>query len=47
MRWITLYAVSELLSELEGEEDVRPVLDERFGLRDALKDVVRHGGLWQ
>jgi CTD small phosphatase-like protein 2 len=37
----TLEAVMELLHELEDVEDVRPVLHERFGLKDALNDVVR------
>ncbi|KAL7529538.1 hypothetical protein ACHAWF_007531 [Thalassiosira exigua] len=38
----TLEAVTELLHELdEGGGDVRPTLDERFGMRDALDDVVR------
>ena len=32
----TLPAVLDLLHELDGEEDVRPVLDARFGLRRAL-----------
>lgn len=37
----TLEAVMELLNELEHVEDVRPILDERFGLKDALNDVIR------
>jgi hypothetical protein len=37
----TLEAVMELLNELEHVDDVRPVLDERFGLKDALNDVIR------
>eukprot|EP00804_Cyclotella_cryptica_P030786 CCRYP_015053-RA/>CCRYP_015053-RA protein AED:0.24 eAED:0.24 QI:0/-1/0/1/-1/1/1/0/386 len=37
----TLEAVMELLNELEHVDDVRPILHERFGLKDALNDVVR------
>jgi CTD small phosphatase-like protein 2 len=37
----TLEAVMELLNELEHVDDVRPILDERFGLKDALNDVIR------
>ena len=37
----TLEAVMELLHELDDSEDVRPVLDDRFGLKDALDDVVK------
>ena len=37
----TLEAVMELLHELDGSEDVRPVLEDRFGLKEALDDVVR------
>lgn len=37
----TLEAVMELLNELEHVDDVRPILHERFGLKDALTDVVR------
>ena len=36
----TLLAVMELLNELDKEDDVRPVLDEKFGLKDALKEAV-------
>jgi len=35
----TLEAVWELLLELEHSEDVRPILDPKFGLKDALKDI--------
>lgn len=35
----TLDAVSELLQELEDIEDVRPVLDAKFGLKDALEEI--------
>ena len=35
----TLPAVLELLHELDDEEDVRPVLDSRFGLRQALDEL--------
>ena len=35
----TLQAVLDLLNELDTVEDVRPVLDLRFGLREALKEV--------
>lgn len=37
----TLEAVMELLHELDESEDVRPILDSRFGLKDALEDVVK------
>ena len=37
----TLEAVMELLHELDDSEDVRPILDDRFGLKDALDDVVK------
>ena len=37
----TLEAVMELLHELDESEDVRPILDDRFGLKDALEDVVK------
>lgn len=37
----TLEAVMELLHELDESEDVRPILDDRFGLKDALDDVVK------
>lgn len=43
----TLDAVLELLQELDGEDDVRPVLEERFGLKDALRDVSRNSGAWR
>jgi len=36
----TLRAVLELLEELEEEDDVRPLLHDKFGLKDALKEVV-------
>jgi TFIIF-interacting CTD phosphatase-like protein len=36
----TLRAVMDLLVELEQEEDVRPFLDDKFGLKDALKEAV-------
>lgn len=42
----TLEAVMELLNELEHVDDVRPVLEERFGLQDALSDVIR-GTSWR
>lgn len=42
----TLQAVIELLSELDSVEDVRPVLDEKFGLQDALKEVTKIQGFW-
>ena len=35
----TLRAVSELLDELDGEEDVRNLLRGRFGIEDALRDM--------
>jgi Dullard-like phosphatase family protein len=38
---VTLPAVLDLLDELNDEEDVRPVLDARFGLKRALKDLGR------
>eukprot|EP01083_Nonionella_stella_P122653 369154_1 len=37
----TLEAVMELLHELDDSEDVRPILDDKFGLKDALDDVVK------
>ena len=37
----TLEAVMELLHELDESDDVRPILDDRFGLKDALDDVVK------
>eukprot|EP00550_Attheya_septentrionalis_P009684 CAMPEP_0198282186 /NCGR_PEP_ID=MMETSP1449-20131203/2033_1 /TAXON_ID=420275 /ORGANISM="Attheya septentrionalis, Strain CCMP2084" /LENGTH=286 /DNA_ID=CAMNT_0043978323 /DNA_START=324 /DNA_END=1181 /DNA_ORIENTATION=+ len=42
----TLEAVTELLYELDQMEDVRPCLDEKFGLREALHDVVRNNSGW-
>lgn len=42
----TLEAVMELLYELEDSEDVRPILDEKFGLKDALNDVVKGSPGW-
>lgn len=36
----TLKAVTDLLQELDKEEDVRPVLNDKFGLKDALKEAV-------
>lgn len=42
----TLEAVMELLHELdECGKDVRPILEDRFGLRDALDDVVKGASL--
>ena len=35
----TLPAVLELLEELDSEEDVRPILDARFGLKKALDEL--------
>jgi len=43
----TLEAVMELLLELEQAEDVRPVLESKFGLKDALRDVVRSSNSWR
>ena len=40
----TLEACMELLLELDEAEDVRPLLDTKFGLKDALEDVVSGGG---
>ncbi len=37
----TLQAVIELLNELDSVDDVRPVLNEKFGLEDALKEIAR------
>lgn len=42
----TLEAVMELLHELDGVGDVRPVLDEKFGLREALM-AVKIGNGWR
>jgi len=39
---VTLPAVLELLHELNEEEDVRPILDSRFGLKRALRKL-SHG----
>jgi TFIIF-interacting CTD phosphatase-like protein len=39
----TLEAVMELLHELDESDDVRPILDDKFGLKDALEDVVKGG----
>ncbi|KAL7533209.1 hypothetical protein ACHAXR_005102 [Thalassiosira sp. AJA248-18] len=36
----TLEAVMELLHELDESEDVRPILEDKFGLKDALDNVV-------
>ena len=36
---VTLPAVLELLEELNDEEDVRPILDTRFGLKRALQEL--------
>lgn len=40
----TLEACMELLLELDETEDVRPLLDGKFGLKDALEDVAYAGG---
>ena len=37
----TLPAVLDLLNELDKHEDVRPVLDAKFRLREALDDISR------
>ncbi len=37
----TLEAIIKLLHELDESEDVRPILDNRFGLKEALDDVFR------
>jgi len=42
----TLEAVMELLYELDESDDVRPILDEKFGLKDALNDVVKGTPGW-
>ncbi|KAL3927760.1 MAG: hypothetical protein SGBAC_012948 [Bacillariaceae sp.] len=39
----TLLAVQDLLHTLDQEEDVRPVLDARFGLRDSFKKLSKGG----
>eukprot|EP00429_Kryptoperidinium_foliaceum_P066509 CAMPEP_0176054176 /NCGR_PEP_ID=MMETSP0120_2-20121206/26954_1 /TAXON_ID=160619 /ORGANISM="Kryptoperidinium foliaceum, Strain CCMP 1326" /LENGTH=253 /DNA_ID=CAMNT_0017387641 /DNA_START=414 /DNA_END=1175 /DNA_ORIENTATION=- len=39
----TLPAVLDLLHELDEEEDVRPVLDSRFGLKRALQELSNGG----
>lgn len=41
----TLPSVLQLLEELDGHDDVRPHLDERFGLQKALEEVSRNGSL--
>mmetsp|Transcript_9180 Transcript_9180/g.19765 ORF Transcript_9180/g.19765 Transcript_9180/m.19765 type:complete len:345 (+) Transcript_9180:347-1381(+) len=38
----TLSAVNSLLSELEPHDDVRPVLERRFGLKEALVDIEKN-----
>ena len=43
----TLEAVMELLNELDDSDDVRPILDEKFGLKDALRDVVKESSGWR
>jgi len=43
----TLEAVMELLMELDPAEDVRPVLESKFGLKEALRDVVRSSDSWR
>lgn len=43
----TLQAVVELLEELDSVDDVRPVLDEKFGLEQALKEIARSPGDWK
>jgi len=43
----TLQAVVELLNELDSVDDVRPVLDEKFGLEQALKEIARTPGYWK
>ncbi len=43
----TLEAVMELLNELDETEDVRPVLEEKFGLKDALRDVMKESLGWR
>ena len=39
----TLLAVLDLLQELEHEPDVKPLLEQKFGLKAALHDVNRQG----
>ena len=39
----TLLAVQDLLHDLDEEEDVRPVLDARFGLRDSFQKLSKGG----
>lgn len=39
----TLLAVQDLLHDLDEEEDVRPILDARFGLRDSFKKLSKGG----
>ena len=41
----TLEAVMELLHELDESDDVRPILDHRFGLKEALEDVVKNAAV--
>lgn len=43
----TLQAVMELLEELDLVDDVRPILDEKFGLSDALQEVTKSHGYWK
>ena len=39
----TLLAVQDLLHELNEQEDVRPVLDARFGLKDSFQKLSKGG----
>jgi CTD small phosphatase-like protein 2 len=41
----TLEAVMELLHELDRSDDVRPILNDKFGLKDALEDIVKGGSI--
>ncbi|KAL7576821.1 hypothetical protein ACA910_013836 [Epithemia clementina (nom. ined.)] len=41
-----LETVKQLLTELESYEDVRPVLEDRFGIKEALKEIIAISSLY-
>jgi hypothetical protein len=40
-----IFQSQDLFEELDGEEDVRPVLEERFRLVDAMEDIHTEPGV--
>ncbi|KAL7576832.1 hypothetical protein ACA910_013847 [Epithemia clementina (nom. ined.)] len=42
----TFEAVKQLLAELESYEDVRPVLEDRFGIKEALEKIIALSSLY-